>query len=143
MNKKVVSIVAIIALVAILGVCLVACNEDSNEKKLEGIEDYVNKLEGKENYVNKLEGKGYDVETMPDEDLDAYRENFGVDVKWVIYGENSTDHVGIYACANADDAKAFANILNMAAGYAYAEVKGKIVFFGTEQGIIDARYPVL
>lgn len=35
MNKKVMAIVAVIALVAILGICLVACNADSVESKLE------------------------------------------------------------------------------------------------------------
>ena len=35
MNKKVMAIVAVIALVAILGICLVACNAESYEKKLE------------------------------------------------------------------------------------------------------------
>ncbi len=33
-NKKLIAIIAIVALVAILGVCLVACNADSVEKKL-------------------------------------------------------------------------------------------------------------
>lgn len=35
MNKKVMALVAVIALVAILGVCLVACNAESIQKKLE------------------------------------------------------------------------------------------------------------
>ena len=134
MNKKVVSIVAIIALVAILGVCLVACNADNHAKMLD--------------YVKKLEDKGYYVEKYPSEELDAYREYYGVDVKWGISGRKGTDlyssdSVGIFAFADADDAKALAIMLNTAELYDYVEVKDKIVFFGTEQGIIDARYPVL
>ena len=35
MSKKVMAVVAVVALVAILGICLVACNAESYEKKLE------------------------------------------------------------------------------------------------------------
>lgn len=123
MNKKVISIVAIIALVAILGVCLVACNADS--------------------FAKKLERKGYTVESMSGEDLDAYEEEFGVDfdIKWGVGGQKGTDMVAIYAFANADDAESFKALLSLGAGYfGYeAEVKGKLVYFGTEQGIKDAK----
>ena len=123
MNKKVISIVAIIALVAILGVCLVACNADS--------------------YAKKLEGKGYTVETMSGEELDAYTEELGVDfdIKWGVGGQKGTDMVAIYAFENADDAESFGALLNLGASYLgyEAEVKGKLVYFGTEQGVKDAK----
>lgn len=35
MSKKVMAVVAVVALVAILGICLVACNAESIQKKLE------------------------------------------------------------------------------------------------------------
>lgn len=119
MNKKVISIVAIIALVAILGVCLVACNADS--------------------YVKKLEKAGYMVQKFDGEDA---KEEMGADgIKWMVMGVKldfmSPDSVFVVAFDNADDAKAFADTLNGEGEY--VEHSGKIVIFGTEQGVKDAK----
>ena len=123
MNKKVISIVAIIALVAILGVCLVACNADS--------------------YAKKLEGKGYTVEKMTDEEAEEFVQETGLDIEivWGVAGTKGTDLVSILAFSNKDDAESFGALLNLGASYLgyEAEVKGKLVYFGTEQGIKDAK----
>jgi len=123
MNKKIVSIIAIIALVAILGVCLVACNEET--------------------YVKRLEKAGYKVETMSQEDVDEFvqQSEIQLDLEWGVGGEKGTDVITILGFGNKEDAEAFERIINMTSNITgmKAEVKGKVLFVGTEQGIKDAK----
>jgi hypothetical protein len=124
MNKKVISIIAIIALVAVLGVCLVACGASS--------------------YESKLEKAGYTVQTMTDEDIAEMNESTGLDldIKWGVGGAKGTDYVAVICFADEEQAEAVATFYNMASsilGGMKAETKGAILFFGTEQGIKDAK----
>ena len=122
MNKKVISIVAIIALVAILGVCLVACNADS--------------------YAKKLEKAGYTVQKFTGDEANDEAKAEGV--KWMVFGikfnsVTDADSVSVVAFDNADDAKEYADSVVKMFGEDCVHVLGKIVIFGSEQGIKDAR----
>ncbi len=111
MNKKVLAIVAVIALVAILGVCLVACNAESYEKK--------------------LEKAGYDVEVV---------EDAGKDAEWMVMAKKkgSFDTVTIVKCTSLDDAKDAEKEAKDMGGVSVYRT-GKIVMVGTEQGVKDAK----
>ena len=124
MNKKIISIVAIVALVTVLGVCFVACGASS--------------------YESRLEKAGYTVQTMTDEEIAEMTEGSGLDldIKWGVGGTKGADYVAVICFADKEQAEAFATITNMASGIfggMKAETKGAILFWGTEQGIKDAK----
>ena len=117
MNKKVMAIVAVIALVAILGICLVACNAESYEKK--------------------LEKAGYTVvKSEADEDD-------GVKIEWMVSGTKmegiNIDTVTIIKYANTDDAKKAEEDAIKLLGEDCVYRIGKIVMGGTRQGLKDAK----
>lgn len=117
MNKKVMAIVAVIALVAILGICLVACNAESYEKK--------------------LEKAGYTVVKTEAEEED------GVKIEWAVSGTKvsglNVDTVAIAKYANTDDAKkAEADAIKVLGEDCVYRI-GKIVMAGTKQGLKDAK----
>ncbi|MEG2450543.1 MAG: hypothetical protein RSB09_02290 [Clostridia bacterium] len=119
-KKKIISIIAIIALVAVLGVCLVACNADSYEKK--------------------LTKAGYDVTVSTAEDIKEFDKEDG-EVAWVVTGFKGLDGVTVIKFKKTDDAKKYATKMGVLAGLGKQEVyrTGSIVMFGTEQGIKDAK----
>lgn len=110
------AIVAVIALVAILGICLVACNAESYEKK--------------------LEKAGYNVTSMSaDEAKDEGAE-------WGVAARKGTDIVYVVKFAKTDDAKEFEkNVPTIGVGSFKVVVDrvGSIVIYGTEQGVKDAK----
>lgn len=118
MNKKVISIIAIVAIIAILGVVLVACNADS--------------------YQKKLEKAGYEVIAIEaDEDEEA-------DVEWAVKGTKvegllDVDTVTVVKYANTDDAKEAEELAIEIYGEDGVYRTGKILIFGTEQGVKDAK----
>ena len=124
MSKKVISIVSIIALVAVLGVCLIACNEST--------------------YESKLEKAGYEVEVASQEDLEEMATEYsslGVDmnIKWAVGATKGDEFVTVIAFETKEQAEAFANMVNLTASDEKAETKGNIMFWGTAQGIKDAK----
>lgn len=123
MNKKVLAIVAVIALVAILGVCLVACNAESYEKK--------------------LEKAGYEVEVLEGDDVDQIKELVGdLEVEWAVGGAKDADSVTVIKFKNTDDAKEFEKNAPVGSAFGYTlkcERSGKIVIYGSEQGVKDAK----
>lgn len=124
MSKKVISIIAIIALVAVLGVCLVACNADS--------------------YTKKLEKAGYTVSSYTGDDAKDESDS-DADVKWVVSAEKSlTEYVSVICFNKTDDAKAYEEKASKYTGTilgvtVVCERQGKIVFYGTEQAVKDAK----
>ena len=126
MSKRIISIVAIVALVAILGVCLIACNEET--------------------YAKRLEKAGYTVEVATHEDLEVLATNFKdlgveIEIKWAVGGTKGSDNVTVIAFATEEQATAYANMINLTSQISKmkAETKGKILIAGTEQGIKDAK----
>ena len=121
-NKKVLAIVAVVALVAILGVCLVACNADNYEKRLED-KDYV-----------VLTFKGDDI---PDEYKDDAAIEFVVKGTKGLGGLIGGESVTVIKFKKSGDAKDYAEEMEKVA----EKVKrsGKIVIYGTEQGVKDAQ----
>ncbi|MEG2687769.1 MAG: hypothetical protein RSA24_01230 [Clostridia bacterium] len=119
-KKKIISIIAIIALVAVLGVCLVACNADSYEKK--------------------LTKAGYDVTVSTAEEIKEFGKEDG-EVVWVVNGLKVGDSVSIIKFKKTDDAKKYATDMGVGAGIAKMEVyrSGSIVIIGTKQGVKDAK----
>lgn len=123
MKKKALIIVAVIALVAILGVCLVACNASSVSKS--------------------LDKKGYTVVTL-NEDASgliastAYtllKNNSSFEEG--IFATKSSDSVGVVWFKDTDAAEEFeANISKVSKKTARLS---KVVYFGTEQGVKDAK----
>lgn len=122
MNKKVISIIAIVAIIAILGVVLVACNADS--------------------YQKKLEKAGYEVIVLEGDEAKEEAESEG-DIEWVVTASKGlTEYVTIVKFANTDDAKEAEE--NAITGSAFGvtvvcERSGKIVFYGTEEAVKDAK----
>lgn len=120
MNKKVMAIVAVIALVAILGICLVACNAESIQKKLEDA-DYACT-----SYEANSDDDGYSIE-------------------WKVVAKKkglNADYVTVTKFSSTDDAKEYEeNIPTGSIGGFSVSVKriGKICYYGTEQGIKDAQ----
>lgn len=118
MNKKVIiSIIAVILLVAVLGTVLVACN--------------------KEDYQKRLDKKGYSFGSATDV-LNAFGFSSNT-VEWSLYAVKDNDSVSIAKYRNSDDAKeSYENYKkNLKDGYKVKKV-GKIVIYGTEQGVRDA-----
>lgn len=115
MNKKVIiSIIAVILLVAVLGTILVACSADS--------------------YKKKLEKKGYTVSayTVDDDDQD--------DIEWGVMATKGLlgDAVYIVKFKSYDDAKDYEeDMRKLRYGSVYRT--GKIVMYGSEQGVKDAK----
>lgn len=119
MNKKVISIIAIVSIIAILGVVLVACNADS--------------------YQKKLEKAGYEVFKLGDDEAE---EEVDADVEWFITASKGTEFVEIIKFKNTDDAKKAESNAVTGSGFGVkvvCERSGKIVFYGTEQGVKDAK----
>lgn len=126
MNKKVISIVAMIALVAVLGVCLVACNENT--------------------YAARLEKAGYTVEVATQEDMETLATNFSelgveIEIEWAVGGQKGSDNVTVIGFATEEQATAYANMINLTSAISgmRAETKGKVLIAGSEQGIKDAK----
>lgn len=115
MSKKVMAVVAVVALVAILGICLVACNAESYEKKLEKKDYYV---------------------TSYTADKDDASIEWGVVAK--AKGLN-LDHVTVIKYTNTDDAKDAEEASIKLYGEKGTYRIGKIVISGTEQGVKDAK----
>jgi len=128
MNKKVMAIVAVIALVAILGICLVACNAESYEKK--------------------LEKAGYKVTSYTGDDAKE-EANSDADVEWVVAGVKASlslsdgldgDIVSVVKFKNTDDAKDYESDAIKALGEDRVYRTGKIVIVGTsKQAVKDAK----
>ena len=127
MNKKVMAIVAVIALVAILGICLVACNAESYEKK--------------------LEKAGYKATTYTGDDAKDEADS-DADVEWVVVGVKAEislasgldgDFVTVIKFKNTDDAKDAEADAIEGLGKDCVYRIGKIVISGTEQGVKDAK----
>lgn len=122
MNKKVLAIISIIALVAILGVCLVACNADSYEKR--------------------LDKAGYNPVVLQGDDA---KEEVKTDaaIEWVVSGAKSAkDYVMVIKFKNTDDAKDFEKnaVTGSAIGFTLVcERSGKIVLYGSESGVKAAK----
>lgn len=120
MNKKVISIIAIVAIIAILGVVLVACNADS--------------------YQKKLEKAGYEVVVIEGDEAD---EEADADVEWIVTASKGlTEYVSVVKFKDTDDAKEFESNAVTGSGFGMkvvCERSGKIVFYGTEQGVKDAK----
>lgn len=115
MNKKVIiSIIAVILLVAVLGTVLVACSADS--------------------YKKKLEKKGYNVSTYTVEKDDQDDVEWGLLATTGLIGGNT---VYIVKYKSLDDAKEAESDAKKLAGSVYRT--GKIVMWGTEQGVKDAK----
>lgn len=119
MNKKVLSVIAVIALVVILGVCLVACNSSDYKKKLE-----------KAGYtVVVLEGDSANEKAESDSTID-----------WVVSAVKMSGYVNVIKFANTDDAKAYENNAVTGGTLKLTCVRtGKIVIYGTEQAVKDAK----
>ena len=133
MKKKIVAIVAIVALIAIVAVCLTACNADSIAKKLDN-KDY-SVVSGTAEEVAESEfGRliGISAEEM--------------DVQWLVIGvkgniadflTGEVDYVTVCKFNDADDAKKATEDGEVPEGASFKRI-GKIVYFGTEQGVKDA-----
>lgn len=122
MKKKAIIIVAMIALVAVLGVCLVACNANSVSKS--------------------LDKKGYEVITLNEDATGvvasgAYRllKNDS-SFKEGIWAVKSDATVGVVWFNDTDAAKKFESNMSK---IATVDRVSKVVYFGTEQGIKDAK----
>ena len=117
MNKKVMALVAVIALVAILGVCLVACNAESIQKKLEKA------------------GTSYE----------AGKDDDGASIEWKVVAKKkglNADYVTVTKFANTDDAEKYEkNVATGSVGGFTVVVKriGKVCYYGSEQGVKDAK----
>ena len=132
MNKKVMAIVAVIALVAILGICLVACNAESYQKKLE-----------KEGYVVKT----YDADSDEVKALNkgmAEDDDYSGEIKWFVSATKAdlslsngleAGHVTIYKFAKIADAKQFVKDMGAEEDSENVVRKGNIVFFGTKAAV--------
>lgn len=122
MSKKVMAVVAVVALVAILGICLVACNAESIQKKLE-----------KADYTCTSYEAGKDDE--------------GASIEWKVVAKKkglNADYVTVTKFANTDDAKEYEKNVAVATGSVggfTVVVKriGKVCYYGTEQGVKDAQ----
>lgn len=122
MSKKVMAIVAVIALVAILGVCLVACNAESIEKK--------------------LEKAGYTCESYTGKDAQKEAKDDAT-IEWMVVGTKGlSEGVTVIKFANTDDAKDFEKNAATFSIFGKTVVVKRIagvVYYGTEQGVKDAQ----
>ena len=119
-SKKIVALVAIVMLVAILSVCLVACNQKDYEKR--------------------LKDEKYTVVSLSAEDLGVDKED--ASIEWAVKGTKGSITSGIQTVtvikfAKTDDAKEFAD--NLSEKLYTIKRSGKIVIYGTEQGVKDAQ----
>ena len=132
MKKKIIVMVAIVALIVILGTVLVACNNEKDYRKR--LQDAGYEIMNKEQ-VEQISGGNIDAELC----------------EWIVAGfkmsivsivtENS-DMVVIYKFKNESDAKDVYNELSADAendSTLAVERKGKIIIFGTKQGVKDAQ----
>lgn len=64
-----------------------------------------------------------------------------MNIKWAVGATKGDEFVTVIAFETKEQAEAFANMINLAAGFTgyKAEINGKILFYGTEQGIKDAK----
>ena len=126
------AIVAVIALVAILGICLVACNAES--------------------YQKKLEKEGYEVATF-DEDSDTVKtmnkaiaedDDYSGEIKWVVSATKvnislssgvDAGHVTIVKFSKIADAKQYVKDLGAEEDDANIVRKGNIVFVGDKASV--------
>lgn len=132
MSKKIMAIVAVIALVAILGVCLVACNANSYQKKLEKAGYEVKSYDADSDYVKAI-NKG-----MAEDD------DYSGEVKWVVVATKvdlslskglDAGHVSIYKFAKIADAKQFVKDMGAEEDSENVVRKGNIVFVGTKAAV--------
>ncbi len=120
MSKKVMAVVAVVALVAILGICLVACNAESIQKK--------------------LEKAGYTCTSY-----EAGKDDDGASIEWKVVAKKNglnADYVTVTKFANTDDAKEYeSSVPTASVGGIKLVVKriGKVCYYGTEQGVKDAQ----
>lgn len=120
MSKKVMAVVAVVALVAILGICLVACNAESIQKKLE-----------KANYTCTS--------------YEAGKDDDGASIEWKVVAMKNglnADYVTVTKFAETDDAKEYeSSVPTASVGGIKLVVKriGKVCYYGTEQGVKDAQ----
>ena len=120
MNKKVIiSIIAVVLLVAVLGTVLVACN--------------------KEDYQKRLEKKGYSKVVSGSDIIGAIGFSSNT-IEWDIHYAKDNESVSVVKYKNSDDAKDAYNSYkeDLKDGYAVRR-HGKIVVFGTKQGVKDAE----
>jgi len=114
MNKKVLSIVAIIALIAVMTVCLVACNANTYEKK--------------------LDKAGYKVSTLDKEDIeDAYGDD-DADISWAVSGVKGLNSVTVIKYKKIADAKDFVEDMKGIPGIT-VERSASYVFIGTADAV--------
>lgn len=125
-NKKAVAIVAVIALVAILGVCLVACNNQ-------------------ENFEKRLKDKDYIVVSMTAEQIEGMTGEVG-EVDWAIMGTKGDllngegSYVMVIKLKKEGDAKDCEKELKAELPEGFSCVrKGKIIIAGTDQSVKDAQ----
>lgn len=132
MNKKVLAIVAVIALVAILGVCLVACNADSYEKKLD-----------KNGYKVQVYDKDSDVVESMNEWLEE-SDDYSGKIKWMITAKKldvslssgvDTGYVQIIKFSKISDAKQYMEDLGAEDDDEIIVRKGNIVFTGDKDSV--------
>ena len=126
--KKLLKMISVLAIVVVLGACLIACNVNE------------------ETYKAKLEKAGYDVEVMTQDDIDEMMEAMPIDIgiKWAVDGKKGTDEITVICFDEKEQAEAYETLFNMvstdpAMAGIKVERKGAILFFGTEQGIKDAK----
>mgnify|MGYP004640832065 CR=1 FL=1 len=132
MNKKVMAIVAVIALVAILGICLVACNAESYQKKLEKEGYKVETYDADSDYVKAI-NKGM-----------AEDEDYSGEIKWAVVATKvdlslskglDAGHVSIYKFAKIADAKQFVKDMGAEEDSENVVRKGNIVFVGDKASV--------
>ena len=124
-NKKIIALVAIVALVAILGVCLVACNADSVEKK----------LTNKGYTVLKINENATDFSAKT---LYAALKNDSNFEEGIVAAKDTNSMVIVIWFKSTDAAESFkGNTLLKTVDK--VERVGKVVYAGTEQGVKDAK----
>lgn len=116
MKKNIGKILAVILVVALLATVLCACNAES--------------------YQKKLEKKGYTVSSAETDKEDA-------SIVWSVSAvKSTTEAVTIYKFKTTDDAEKFEKDAPTGKVGKYSLVvkrTGKIVYYGTEQGVKDAK----
>ncbi len=129
--KNIVAIVAVIALFTVLTVCLVGCNK---------AEDFEKRLKDKDYVVTSMTGD--QIGEMLGDEAAKSAEWMVSAMKGNLYG--SGEMVYVIKLKNSDDAdKIEKEIAEMSQGNEDADVefarKGKIIIFGTAQGVKDAQ----
>lgn len=116
MKKNIGKILAVILVVALLATVLCACNAES--------------------YTKKLEKKGYTVSSAETDKEDA-------SIVWAVTAvKSATETVSIYKFKTTDDAKNFESKAPTGKVGGFTRVvkrSGKIVYYGSEQGVKDAK----